>query len=166
MSGWCPQQNKDLEREVEKNTFREDLFYRLNSIIVHLPPLRERKEDIPLLVDHFLDRMIGRGGSTKISPEILSKLIDYSWPGNVRELANVLQRACLLTGEGKEIQAHSLSLRVVAGIEKSGASNLLLFHAKKEHIERVLVTTKGNKARAARALGITRKTLYRKLAEG
>ena len=90
--------NRDLAAEVEKGRFREDLYYRLNVIHIHMPPLRERKEDIPLLVEHFLDKYRYEPGAipTTISEEALARLVDYDWPGNVRELENAIERAVVL----------------------------------------------------------------------
>ena len=103
--------NRDLQEEVDRNNFREDLFYRLNVITVHMPPLRERKEDIPLLVEHFLDkyRYTLASPPTRISEEAMDRLMGYDWPGNVRQLENEIQRAVVLS-QGKVITSQLLSL--------------------------------------------------------
>jgi two-component system response regulator AtoC len=166
--------NKDLEEEVRGKTFRADLFYRLSTFIIHVPPLRDRKEDIPLLIDYFLSKML-RGGKTKrMSPEALSLLIEYPWPGNVRELANTLERGCLLSAGDTEIQQDKLPLAILnskftQGLAKRGkedGKNVRLLDAEREHIQCVLGSAEGNKARAARVLGISRTKLYSRLVKG
>jgi DNA-binding NtrC family response regulator len=165
--------NKSLEEEVETNRFRKDLFYRLNTFIISISPLRERKEDIPLLTDYFLNKF-ARGGKRKaIRQEAMDRLIAYSWPGNVRELANLLERAVLISGDREEIETadlphtllQSVLRREAANIKGANSDTLLLDKVEKEHIEKVLRMVSGNKSLAARMLGISRKTLYQKIGE-
>ena len=165
--------NKSLEEEVETNRFRKDLFYRLNTFIISISPLRERKEDIPLLTDYFLNKF-ARGGKRKaIRQEAMDRLIAYSWPGNVRELANLLERAVLISGDREKIETgdlphtllHSVLRHDSAAIKGAESTTLLLDKVEKEHIEKVLRMVAGNKSLAARMLGISRKTLYQKIGE-
>jgi len=159
--------NKDLTRAVEDGSFRKDLYYRLNVITLTIPDLAERKEDIPLLAGHFLEKYSSslKKGICRISPEAMAALMDYSWPGNVRELENCIERAVVLS-KGEEILAadlppslrggpgdHSLQLRIPLTLEE----------LEREAIQKTLRYTKGNKALAARLLGISERTLYRKL---
>lgn len=160
--------NKDLEKLMRKASFREDLYYRLNVVSIYLPPLRERKEDIPLLVSHFL-RNYNRLNSKKIkgvSSQALKLLMDYDWPGNVRELENVIERAIVL-GEGDIILPQDLSLKVgekPSGSRfNSGSIDISLVEAEKRLIKKTLKLTHGNKTKAAKILGIHRNTLRRKI---
>ena len=163
--------NKDLQHEMGNKAFREDLFYRLSTFVIHVPPLRERKSDIPLLADYFLRRTSEGKESVYLSREAVDLLMAYSWPGNVRELANVLERARLLTGGGGEIHADKLSLgirgdkavKTFAGGAPTEHKSILLLDAEREHIQQVLGAAGGNKARAARVLGISRTKLYNRL---
>lgn len=157
--------NRDLEQEVKGGRFRSDLFYRLNVIAIHLPPLRKRTDDIPLLVETFLQRNEGKAKS--VTQEAMTTLCEYNWPGNVRELENALERATIVAS-GNVIDVASLPERIV----KRTVEPLV---AEKEHdvptldiIERayikwVLDTHEGNKTRAAEVLGIDPSTLHRKL---
>jgi DNA-binding NtrC family response regulator len=162
--------NRDLEKEVEGGRFREDLFYRLNVIEIHLPPLRERREDIPLLVRHFITRTAhGQGEAEKaIEPEAMSALINYRWPGNVRELQNAVERAFTLSGE--RIDLDSLPPRVreaagAAGVALRDPDGLrpTLAEVERRHLLETLASVNQDKARAANILGIDLSTLYRKL---
>ena len=158
--------NKDLAHEVRAGRFREDLFHRLNVISVTLPPLRERKEDVPLLIEHFMRqfRLTGRKPKT-FSTEALQALCGYSWPGNVRELANTLERVMILTrGEiiGPEDLPPNVRSPVVAAEDPSG-SLVSLAEMERLHIARVLAQTGGRKMKAARLLGIDLKTLNHKI---
>jgi DNA-binding NtrC family response regulator len=155
--------NKPLEDEQQAGRFREDLFYRLNVITIPLPPLRERREDIPLLIDHFLStRQIG-SQRTRVGPEAMDALMRYDWPGNVRELANVLERAQILAEEHlitlDDLPDNLASLPVSA--PPAGASPLHLREIERRHVLDVLQREKGNKVHAARTLGISRRALYR-----
>jgi len=161
--------NADLERNVETGKFRADLFYRLNVIPIHIPPLRERKDDIPLLVEHFLKIYSqGTGKPMKtVSPEAFDILMRYDWPGNIRELENALERAVILQ-EGRIIMSEDLpeKLRLRSkGKSDSVVSvaNLTLDELEKEYLLKVLEETGWHKKRAASILGINASTLYRKL---
>ncbi|MDZ7337110.1 MAG: sigma-54 dependent transcriptional regulator [candidate division KSB1 bacterium] len=159
--------NRDLRRCVQEGTFREDLYYRLSVIPIYLPSLRERKEDIPLLARHFLQKYNQRRKRSVagISPEAMQLLCNYRWPGNVRELENVIERAVIVE-ESDQITPDSLPSHLRAE-EKAPlpASQEIrtLEQMEKEHIARVLVATAGNRSRAAQLLGIDRKTLYEKI---
>ncbi|MFQ5665257.1 MAG: sigma-54-dependent transcriptional regulator [Candidatus Binatia bacterium] len=158
--------NRHLEREVEKGRFREDLFYRLNVYRIELPPLRERREDIPLLVEYFLSRSsLHRGAARTVTPQALEVLLDHQWPGNVRELANVVERA-IIASHGEPIRPEHLLLtpRPVTGPAAGPTEGLQpLSNIERAHIEHVLAAVSGNKRRAARILGISLRNLYRKL---
>ena len=154
--------NRDLQKAIRENRFREDLYYRLNVISIHVPPLTERKEDIPLLVDTFIRRycLEMNKEEVKIAPTALKLLLDYDWPGNVRELENVIERA-LVIGQGKEIAADDLPFsRKELGPEKFPKSLKIM---EQMHIERILEETDWNISRAARELDIDRQTLYNKI---
>jgi DNA-binding NtrC family response regulator len=162
--------NKDLEEEVRQKRFREDLFFRLNVISLHLPPLRERPEDIELLARHFLKRYAARikREITDISPEALQLLKSYSWPGNIRELENAMERAVILT-RGKVATAETLpvwrSAAPPASEQKQGGRLVSLETVEREHILHVLKAAGNNKTRAAKILDIARRTLDRKIEE-
>ena len=154
--------NRDLQKAIRENRFREDLYYRLNVISIHVPPLRERKEDISLLVETFIRRycLEMNKEEVKIAPTALKLLLDYDWPGNVRELENVIERA-LVIGQGKEIAADDLPFsRKELGPEKLPKSLKIM---EQMHIERILEETDWNISRAARELDIDRQTLYNKI---
>ncbi len=161
--------NRDLEEEIRRGGFRRDLYYRLNVIAIYLPPLRERRDDIPLLVDAFLDRAgVARGEAPKrLSPVALDAMVNYAWPGNVRELENALERAVILTS-GEVIEVASLPERVTAPepaklIDERPARNPTLETIERAYIMWVLQSEAGNKTRAAETLGIDPSTLHRKL---
>ncbi len=156
--------NKDLQKAVADGAFREDLYYRLNVIPVHLPPLRERIVDIPLLVEHFLEHLGAEMNRRvdEVSSEAMSALMAHSWPGNVRELRNVLERA-MVVASGRVIQVADLGLRR-ASPDAAGVGPLAsLEHVEKHHIALVLADCGGNISQAARTLGIDRATLYNKM---
>jgi DNA-binding NtrC family response regulator len=160
--------NKNLEDEVRKGLFREDLFYRINVITVPLPPLRERKEDIPLLVHHFLQKYAQRLGkpSIRISREAMQILANYDWPGNVRELENMVERTVALC-EGDIIETTDLPeklMRVRIAVREIDQDEVTLDALEEEHIKKVLLKVNGDKVKAAQILGINLSTLYRKLA--
>ena len=164
--------NRDLEAEVKAKRFREDLYYRLNVVSLPLPALRERREDIPLLVDAFLKKCAeaGRKPVRGLSESALALLIDYAWPGNVRELENVVERALTLarseTIVPEDLPPMVRGSRVDRRILDDAAERTLPLHAvEQEYIQKILDKTGGNKYQAAQVLGIDRKTLYRKLAE-
>ncbi len=163
--------NKNLQDHVARKLFREDLYFRLSSFPIHLPPLRKRTSDIPLLVEHFMraagDRMSGR--SFKMSPGALDTLKSYSWPGNVRELEHTIERACILTESG-EITENELPMNI--RMAKSQVDSLSggedepvrpLEEVKEMAVRNAVRRAKGNLVEAARVLGIGRATLYRLL---
>lgn len=157
--------NKDLKKEVQRSNFREDLFYRLNVIPIHIPPLRERRNDIPLLVDHFLGQVAQRSGQEMptMSADALSVMMEYAWPGNVRELQNSVQYA-IVKSNRQTITADDLPLELRQLKENAlrrGPTRKLTARA----VQKALIKTGGNKARAARELGVGRATLYRFLSE-
>jgi len=162
--------NRDLEDDMRQGRFRSDLYYRLNVIAIHLPPLRSRKDDIPLLADAFLRRMAGERQEPQkaIGRDAMTAIMAYDWPGNVRELENALERAATLT-QGPEIAAAALPARVTERPAPSLVSDRPLANPTLDVVERayimwVLDREGGNKTRAAEALGIDPSTLYRKLA--
>jgi len=164
---------RELEAEVAAGRFREDLFYRLNVLRVEVPPLRERPEDIPLLVDHFLAQFRDALGKPVrgISDEALARLVAYRWPGNVRELENVIERAVILT-RSEQLGLRELPTNVVACEAESdagGGGDLSLKRARRaaesEMIRRALRETDGNRTHAARLLGISHRALLYKLKE-
>ncbi|MCR5612683.1 sigma-54 dependent transcriptional regulator [Treponema sp.] len=161
--------NRNLEDEVKKGTFREDLYYRLNVIHIHVPPLRERKDDIPLLIAKFLEEFAEENGKTikGIDSAAKSAMFNYSWPGNIRELRNCIESAVVMC-TGDEIKLEDLPPQVSkAGIEKSIVipANATLDEAEKIVILQTLAANKNNKSKTAELLGIGRKTLHRKLQE-
>jgi len=164
--------NLNLADEVKAKHFREDLYYRLNVIEIRLPPLRDRRDDIPLLVETFLHKCAkaNRKPLQGISESSLALLIDYSWPGNVRELENIIERAVTLA-RGEKIMPEDLPATVQGSrgdrrvLDDAAERTLPLQKVEWEYIKKILEKTGGNKYQAAQALGIDRKTLYRKLAE-
>jgi len=155
--------NADLRAEVAGGRFREDLFFRLNTVELHLPPLRERREDLPLLATHFLKQFAAqyRRAVTRFSPEAMQTLLRYAWPGNVRELAHAVERATLLA-QGDSVRDGDLSL------QSGGTAAAPLEDMSLEDVERVLITKamaryEGNVSLAAKALGLSRSALYRRL---
>lgn len=165
--------NKSLENEVKEKKFRKDLFFRLNTFIITLSPLRERKDDIPLLADYFLGKFARGGAKKTLSGDAMELLRDYRWPGNVRELANVMERAVLLCASRGTILPEDLPQSMMEGhfIERDldradlAGEELSLERIQQEHIERVLALARGNKSKAARMLGISRRKLYLKTQE-
>jgi two-component system, NtrC family, response regulator AtoC len=169
--------NKDLQKQVEQNKFRDDLFYRLNVINIHMPPLRERKEDIPALVEHFLakHRYSATAQPAAISEEALKRLTEYDWPGNVRELENVVERAVVLS-RGQIITSRELPFGEHVdgeheGDEHEDVSAERSFFKKsvsqfeKDLIMKALKDAGGNRSKAAEMLGIYRRLLYAKIKE-
>jgi two-component system response regulator AtoC len=161
--------NRDLVQSVKNGRFREDLFYRLNVVNIRIPPLRERREDIPLLAEHFAVKY-GRSQVAAISSAALDLLATYDWPGNVRELENVVARALALNPSGV-ILPEDLPDPVRRGgqlpalFKRSGTERPTLAEIERHYAAKVLQETGGNKTRAADILGIDRKTLYRILGE-
>jgi len=161
--------NRDLEEEIRSGRFRTDLYYRLNVIAIHLPPLRSRRDDIPVLAEAFLRRIAGERHEEfkTIGSDALDAILAYDWPGNVRELENALERAATLT-KGPEIPASALPVRVTERraeplVAERVHPNPTLDVVERAYIMWVLQTEAGNKTRAAEVLGIDPSTLYRKL---
>jgi DNA-binding NtrC family response regulator len=155
--------NVDIAREVAEGRFREDLLYRINTVEIHLPPLRERTEDIPRLAMHFLAASTSRYGKrlTGIDPDALQTLVDYSWPGNVRELAHGMERAVLMSTD-EHIRPDDLGLRP-RGEGSARLEEMTLDEVERFLIRRALARCQGNVSRAADALGLSRSALYRRL---
>jgi len=153
--------NKDLRREIESRRFREDLFYRLSVVNIHLPPLRERKEDIPLLAEHFLRKHSLKMAKkvVGISEAAMQVLLSYHWPGNVRELENVLERAMIMAS-GSEIVPQDIPVLSRGPSERKRGGTLE--ELERELIERTLAECGWNKSLAAKRMGIGRRTLYEK----
>ncbi|HVO22733.1 MAG TPA: sigma 54-interacting transcriptional regulator [Candidatus Margulisiibacteriota bacterium] len=155
--------NRDLRARVDRGTFREDLFYRLSVIPIHVPPLRDRRADIPLLAEHFLTRIATQEGKPVegFTPDAIDALLEYRWPGNVRELENAIAFA-IIKCRAPRIGAEHLpaEIRSAPRAARSGAGTLT-----RDAIEAALQKTGGNRLRAARALGVGRATFYRKVAE-
>ncbi|HPY35730.1 MAG TPA: sigma-54 dependent transcriptional regulator [Smithellaceae bacterium] len=163
--------NKNLKEEIQKGNFREDLFYRLNVVSLHVPPLRERKEDIPMLAQHFLKHFSERNNKNiqGYTPRAMQKIMAYSWPGNIRELMNAVERAVVLA-HADFLDAAEIALIMGDSASSVGAAesdrppqNLSLEDVEKKSILGALDACGGNKSEAARRLGITRKTLRAKL---
>ena len=183
--------NRDLEVAMRDGKFREDLYYRLNVVTLSLPPLRERRRDIPLLVDHFLAKYATELGERGVAPDALDRLVGYEWPGNVRELENVVQRAMVMATSGVILPEHlpigpvsaAASVAVDASLEEiierrlvecvrglrehtsANLYDLMLGLVEKPLLRAVLRETGGNQVRAAQILGINRNTLRKKLTE-
>jgi two-component system, NtrC family, nitrogen regulation response regulator GlnG len=183
--------NRDLEVLMKEGRFREDLYYRLNVVTVSLPSLRERRRDIPLLVDHFVAKYAAELGERGVAPETLDRLVGYDWPGNVRELENVIQRAMVMATSGVILPEHlpigpvSAAASVAAdapleeiverklmecvrGLREHASANLydlMIGLVEKPLLRAVLRETGGNQVRAAQILGINRNTLRKKLVE-
>jgi len=159
--------NADLEKEVAEGRFRADLFYRLNVIPIKLPPLRHRRDDIPLLLDHFLKRHAAGGNSKVVSKDTIELMMKYEWPGNVRELENVMERAMVLDETGV-IRPEDLPDKIRFGMQQRGtlvidSPNMTIEELEREYILKVLHHTRWQKKRASEILGINASTLYRKL---
>jgi two-component system, NtrC family, response regulator AtoC len=163
--------NRDLETDYKKGTFRKDLFFRLNVVTISLPPLRERRSDIPILAHWFLERLApGRG--VQISGAAMKALLGYDWPGNVRELENCLERAVALTDRrnldpddlpASVVRAELQSIPQLHAMQETCASTTDLEDIERATIARVFSQVNGDKVRAGKMLGISRATLYRKL---
>jgi two-component system response regulator HydG len=163
--------NRDLETDVEDGRFREDLFYRIDVVRIHVPPLRSRGNDVLLLAQHFLERVASRAGKavTGFTGAAAQRLLEYDWPGNVRELQNFIERAVTLTrfeeitvdDLPKKIRNYHASQMVIVGDDPEQLMSLE--ELERRYIQRVLKAVTGNKTQAARVLGLDRRTLYRKL---
>jgi len=154
--------NRDLEKAIKDRSFREDLFYRLNVVSFKMPSLKQRKEDIPLLAQHFLQRFIQETNKSvdKISREAMDELMLYDWPGNVRELENAIERAVVV---GKDRQILPENLPILCHEPLHGPGNNSLKEVEKTHIRQILTDHDWNIARSAKTLGIDRSTLYSKI---
>jgi len=161
--------NRDIQARIDEGLFRNDLYYRLRVIDIDLPPLRERKEDIPLLVRHFLNTFNKdlKKKVAQVSNETMKILMDYSWPGNVRELENVVQRAITLcrgeTVVPGDLPAIMTRANDASFVDRAYGGGQTLEELEKQYVSHVLSQVRGNRSRAAEILGIDRKTLYRKL---
>jgi transcriptional regulator with PAS, ATPase and Fis domain len=166
--------NRDLMSEVKEKKFREDLFYRLNVVTIYLPPIRERKEDIPLLVDFFLERASKTSGKKvpRISKEAMEILMDYLWPGNIRELKNVIECAIVMMEEGQEVIIPSHLPLYIRGLsdqlvfqfpQESGSLDHAVSKFEKDLIIGALYKTGGIQSHAAKLLGITERSMWHRL---
>jgi len=167
--------HKDLSRLVEQGTFREDLFYRINVIRIQVPPLRERKDDLPVLIEHFMRKHARPGMRCRsLSPEAHAVLARYAWPGNIRELENEIERLLVLGGEHEAIPEDLISSRIREGAATNPGSMAMpltaaaRLHEAVEHLEREMISqallrTKGNRSQVARDLGISRSNLILKI---
>jgi transcriptional regulator with PAS, ATPase and Fis domain len=175
--------NSDLARMVSEGQFREDLFYRLNVIPVSLPPLRDRKDDIPLLVQHFLDRLVRDGAGARagkaverksVSQDAMRRLMAHQWPGNVRQLENAIERAVAFSGTRSQIdvsdlpgdvqEAQEAAVSPVVALPEDGLDlDAFMMNVERELIQRSLERTGGNKGQAAKLLNLKRTTLVEKL---
>jgi two-component system response regulator HydG len=163
--------NKDLAREIEERRFRDDLYYRLNVVTLNVPPLRERREDIPLIARHFLTLFAKKNHKSikGFTPQAMDRLLKNNWPGNVRELMNAVERAVVLS-RSEYLGEEEFTLVFPAEpqeketqVQQPGVSEPSLESVEKETILKALETAGGNKSEAARRLGITRRTLHLKL---
>jgi len=157
--------NKDLQTLVKAGTFRPDLYYRLHVVAINMPPLRERREDIPLLANHFCQKFaaaMGRPDPPRIPPETMDLLMSYDWPGNVRELENAVERAMVINRSGT-LRSSDFLLQTPQAVENGFSGGQKLDDVERAHIERVLRECGGNHSRAARVLDIDRTTLYSRL---
>jgi DNA-binding NtrC family response regulator len=159
--------NVDLRTALEQGTFREDLYYRLNVVPINIPPLRERREDIPYLVEHFAKQFNGQ-----ISEGAMERLMTYHWPGNVRELENVVERSVLLA-QGPRVEAEDVKIDLAIGRPRPAAAagdhflpeGMTLDEYEQSIIREALKRANGNKSQAARLLGLTRNALRYRLAQ-
>ena len=156
--------NKPLDKMVSNQSFREDLLYRLRTVEIHLPPLRERLDDLPVLSEYFLEFYAKKYSKSlmKIADPALNKLLNYDWPGNIRELQNVIEKAVILA-EGKHLKSTDFNLTPSVKVKNDPSKSFNLEVNEKEVIRRALDTFNWNMTRAARELGINRSTLYEKL---
>jgi transcriptional regulator with PAS, ATPase and Fis domain len=165
--------NRDLRAMVERGQFREDLYYRLNVINLRVPPLRDRIDDLPMLVEHFLQRFSkeGQPRSRRVSPEAMARLYAHNWPGNIRELENEIERLVVLSGEREEIGPDLLSSGIGAdriaptfdAYRKQGNLEVAVAALEKDMIHQGLIATHWNKTKLAADLGISRTTLIKKI---
>lgn len=160
---------EDLRQSVEAGIFRNDLYYRLSVIPIHIPPLKERAEDIPVLIEHFLEKVCKNNNvdSRELTPEVMNALMSYGWPGNVRELENVIERLVLISPD-KRIDVDYLPQEIVNATGDNSNTmkdtlNRQVAGAEKELIQEALERASGNRTKAAKLLGISRASLYNKL---
>jgi two-component system, NtrC family, response regulator PilR len=162
--------NKDLQEEIKSGRFREDLFYRLNVIPIHISPLRERKEDIPLLINHFLQKI--SGNVKKISPEAMRLFINYPWKGNVRELENIIERVVLFVDKEElapadlppEISGYAVEMKEIPEISEAGVNlDMIIEDIEKKYIFKALEKTQGVKTEAAKLLNLTFRSFRHRL---
>jgi transcriptional regulator with PAS, ATPase and Fis domain len=154
--------NRDMQKLVDDGKFREDLWFRLNVVRLTIPPLRERRNDIPLLTQFYLGKYNSRyNRDVKLTESGLKALKDFTWPGNVRQLQHLIERLTILTPNDR-IDNEAVQ-DAIAAMEPGGSAGETLAETEADQIRRVLAATGGNKSRAAAILGIERKTLYRKL---
>ena len=156
--------NADIRRLVDEGDFRQDLLYRINTIELHIPPLRERGNDILLLAEHFLQRYARKYQKEMrgLTREAKNKLLKYAWPGNVRELQHTMERAVIL-GDGSLLRPENFMFQASASRQKKEEEVLNLEQLERQAVERAMRLSEGNVTRAAEYLGITRFALYRKL---
>jgi transcriptional regulator with PAS, ATPase and Fis domain len=156
--------NKNIQKEIKEGRFRSDLFYRMCVVPVIIPPLRDRRGDIPYLIDHILKKALKeyKRNELEVSPEAFAALVDYDWPGNVRELQNAIQYALVKCG-GNLIQVNHLPSTISErhSPRKGPEEKLRKRKLNAETVDRALKEAKGNKIKAARKLGVSRATLYR-----
>ncbi len=161
--------NKDLAKEIKEGRFREDLYYRMNVVGIHLPPLRERKDDIPLLVEHFISKYNAEMGKqcVGVSEDVMRVFMSYEWKGNIREMQNVIERAVIFAEEDviKISDIGLIGSKAVALNEESENLHIVVKACEKEHIRRVLEKYGGDKVEAATALKVGLSSLYRKIDE-
>jgi two-component system response regulator HydG len=161
--------NQDITQEVRKGRFRRDLFYRLNVFRIKLPPLRERKEDVPYLVDHFVAQLSATMNKKvkKVAPGFYHRLMDYDWPGNIRELKNAVHQAMAIMDKEnlteKFLDSFFRQVDRTQDLVTTPNFNKKLFEIEREAIRKTLNFTRGNKRETAKILGIGRATLHRKL---
>ena len=161
--------NKELEKEIERGTFRMDLYYRLRILTIEVPPLRDRPEDIPLLVNHFVERYGREMGRDRafVSPRAMELLVDYRWPGNIRELQNEVQRSLILAGTDRLIREEHLSSKIDLHSQPPAPLTFNYFAAKaefeKRFLRQALLRCGSNKARTAAEIGLTRQGLFKLL---
>ena len=158
--------SRNLSEAIQNGTFREDLFYRLSVVTITIPPLRERKDDIPLLVNHFIAKYSkNKNIDTKISDEVVNTFMDYDWPGNVRELENCIERAFIL-GAQEVIDVINIPASIMSAkenVSEAGTPTIPLAEQEKEIIAKALISSNGNKRLAAKSLNVGIATLYRKI---
>lgn len=156
--------NRDLKKEIDKDRFRSDLYYRLNVVSINVPPLRDRKEDIPLLVNHFIHKLCQKDGISikSIGKDVLNVLCNHSWPGNIRELENAIERM-IIVSQGNELLMETIPFEIFPGENSDLTNQYHLDKLERETIIKVLNQVNWNKSEAAKILNIGRKALYNKI---